>query len=80
VDLENLDLASIEVAVNRLSASNSFAEVGVDRTFENGFEIARNTVFVKENGVWKHRLVGQELVFFMPEATYEEFVEARESN
>ena len=76
-DRENLDLASVEVNVNALNPSNKLARVNVYRTFESGTVIDRNTVFVYEDGTWKHRLVGSELVFFRPDATYEEFVEAQ---
>ena len=75
-DNEGLELASMEVEVTRLSPSGTHAEVNVRRTFENGVVIDRGTVFVFEDGSWKHRLVGEELLFFMPGAPYEEFVEA----
>ena len=77
-DRENLKLASVEVSVENLNPSDILSRVDVYRTFENGTAIDRNTVFVYEDGAWKHRLVGNELVFFRPDATYEEFVEAQQ--
>lgn len=76
-DRDKLELDNINVDVAGVSPSRSFAEVNVYRTFESGFEIDRNTVFVNEDGTWKHRLVGNELIFFMPDASFEEFVEAQ---
>jgi hypothetical protein len=76
-DNEGLQLASMEVDMTGQSASGTQAEVNVPRTFENGVIIDRDTVFVLEEGSWKHRLIGRELFLFMPGATYEEFVAAR---
>lgn len=53
------------------------AEVNVRRTFASGGTQDRYTVFVRVDGVWKHRFVDEELDLFMPELSYEEFVAAQ---
>jgi hypothetical protein len=71
-----LRLDSREIELLSISDSGDYAEVNVYRTYESGHTIDRNTVFVYEVGEWKHRLVGEELVFFMPDASFEEFRES----
>jgi hypothetical protein len=39
--------------------------------------LTRNTQFVLEDGVWKHRFMEEEIARFMPDASYEEFVKAK---
>ncbi len=74
-DNEGLELASMDVAVT--VASNGYeADVTVYRTFQDGTNITRDTVFVLD-GVWKHRLTDEEIEIFMPDLSYEEFVEAQ---
>jgi len=46
-------------------------------TYEDGSTAIRNTLFVLEDGVWKHRFTKEERNLFMPEASYEEFVAAK---
>lgn len=74
---KGLELSSMNVSVTSMSPAGDVAKVNVYRTFKNGGVIDRDTVFTLEKGTWRHRLVGNELVFFMPGATYEEFVEAQ---
>ena len=66
----------MKVEVLHLSESGDYARVNVYRTFDSGYEIDRNTVFVYEGDSWRHRLVGEELVFFMPDTSIEEFRES----
>ena len=51
-------------------------EVGVTvyRTFESGTSIERYTLFVREDGIWKHRFTAEETAFFQPGVPYEDFV------
>lgn len=71
-DLE-LDSMTVDVAMD----GEETAYVTVDRTFTDGTEITRDTVFVWE-GYWRHRLTEEEKEIFMPGVPYEEFVEAQE--
>ncbi len=74
-DNEGLELSSMDVAVT--VASNGYeADVTVYRTFQDGTTITRDTVFVLD-GVWKHHLTEEEIGIFMPDLSYEEFVEAQ---
>jgi hypothetical protein len=54
------------------------AQITLRLTDEYGSASVRNTFFVLEDGSWKHRFGREEYNLFMPEASYEEFVEARE--
>jgi hypothetical protein len=56
------------------SASDPVVSVNVYRTFKNGTVIDRDTFFVFEDGVWKHRFGEEELAYFMPDASFEELV------
>jgi len=71
-DTEGLTLASMDVTVNG-SASDPVVDVGVFRTFTDGTVIYRDTFFVFEDGTWKHRFGNEEIEFFMPDASFEEF-------
>ena len=51
--------------------------VTIYRTFKDGTSIARDTLFVSEGGVWKHRFTEEEIAIFMPGVSYEEFVAAQ---
>lgn len=64
VDLEN-------------TAREPTAEVAVRLTGEDGSTSIRNTYFVLEDGSWKHRFSQEEKALFMPDAPFEEFVEAQ---
>jgi hypothetical protein len=58
-------------------SEGSVAEVEVRITGEDGSSWTRTTYFVKEDGGWKHRFSEEETDLFMPDATFEEFVEAQ---
>lgn len=72
-DTEGLELATIDVIVE---GSTSDPEVGVTvyRTFEDGTSIERYTLFVLEDGIWKHRFTAEENAIFQPGVPYEDFV------
>ena len=72
-DTEGLALATIDVVIE---ASASGPEVGVTvyRTFEDGTSIDRYTLFVQEDGAWKHRFTAEENAIFQPGVPYEDFV------
>lgn len=72
-DTEGLELATIDVVVEN---STSDPEVGVTvyRTFKDGTSIDRYTLFVQEDGSWKHRFTEEENAIFQPGVPYEEFV------
>jgi len=67
------------LAVNLNSAfQRPVAQITLRLTDEYGSASVRNTFFVLEDGSWKHRFGREEYNLFMPEASYERFVEARE--
>ena len=72
-DTEGLELATMDVVVEGFTAD---PEVGVTvyRTFESGTSIERYTLFVREDGIWKHRFTAEETAFFQPGVPYEDFV------
>ncbi len=72
-DTEGLELSSIDVSVNG-SASDPVVSVTVYRTFKDGTSITRDTLFVEEGDLWKHRFTQGEIDIFMPGVPYEEFV------
>ena len=72
-DNEGLDLATMEVQVNG-SPSDPVVSVTVNRTFEDGTSVTRNTYFVVEGSTWKHRFGEEEITSFMPNASHREFV------
>ena len=78
-DIEGLELAAMDVTVNG-SPSEQVVGVSVYRTFEDGTVIDRDTLFVFEDGVWKHRFGEEEMGVFMPEASFEEFVAAQQGS
>lgn len=69
--VEILDLASAGTG----SSAGTIAEVAVYRELDGREAPVRETVFVFEDGEWKHRFVGEELELFRPDLSYEEFVE-----
>lgn len=75
-DNEGLELSTMNVVVNS-PTSGTEVSVTVDRTFENGTSITRDTLFVMESGSWKHRFTEEEAEIFMPGTPYEEFVSAQ---
>ncbi len=64
--------------VERLVSTNEVV-VGVTLrlTYGDGTSSYRETFFVYEDGAWKHRFGQEERDLFMPELSYEEFVEAQ---
>ncbi len=72
-DTEGLDLATMDVVVEG-SASDPEVGVTVYRTFQNGTSIERYTLFVQEDGAWKHRFTAEENAIFQPGIPYEQFV------
>ena len=75
-DNEDLELESMGVeAVMDLGGQG--AEVTVERTFEDGTSLTRETYFVYEGGEWTHHFIDEEKDTFMPGVPYEEFVAAQ---
>jgi hypothetical protein len=72
-DTEGLELSTIDVTVED-SASDLEAGVTVYRTFTDGSTINRYTLFVFEDGSWKHRFTDEENAIFEPGVPYEDFV------
>ena len=72
-DTEGLELSTIDVVVEN-SASDPEVGVTVYRTFKDGTSIDRYTLFVQEDGAWKHRFTEEENAIFQPGVPYEEFV------
>ena len=72
-DTEGLELATIDVGVEG-SASDPEVGVTVYRTFQDGTSIERYTLFVQEDGIWKHRFTAEENAIFQPGVPYEDFV------
>ena len=72
-DTEGLGLATMDVIVE---GSTSGPEVGITvyRTFEGGTSIERYTLFVQEDGTWKHRFTDEENAIFQPGVPYDDFV------
>jgi hypothetical protein len=60
------------------SQEEPLAEVSVRLTGEDGSSSIRTTYFVREDGEWKHRFGQEEMDLFMPDASYEEFVQVQE--
>jgi hypothetical protein len=75
-DNEGLELATMNVVVNG-SPSDPVVGVTVYRTFKDGTSITRDTFFVSEGGIWKHRFTEEEIEIFMPGVSYEQFVAAQ---
>ena len=74
-DTEGLELATIDVVVETPTTDPAVG-VTVFRTFEDGTSIDRSTLFVQEDGAWRHRLTAEENTIFQPGVPYEEFVAA----
>jgi len=72
-DTEALELATIDVIVEG-SPSDPEVDVTVYRTFEDGTSIVRYTLFVQEDGIWKHRFTAEENAIFQPSVPYSDFV------
>jgi hypothetical protein len=76
---EGLELSAINVVVDG-PASDPEVGVTVYRTFKDGTSITRDTLFVMEDGSWKHRFTEEEIAIFMPGTPYEEFVAAQQAS
>lgn len=72
-DTEGLELSTIDVVVEG-SASDPEVGTTVYRTFKDGTSIDRYTLFVQEEGVWKHRFTEEENAIFGPGVPYEELI------
>ena len=70
-------LSTLNVRVNG-SASDPVVSVTVYRGFADGGSQARDTYFLLEDGVWKHRFGQEEIDLFLPDVGYEEFVAAQQ--
>jgi hypothetical protein len=75
-DNEGLKLDSMEIDV--AMEGDEEAQVTVYRTFTDGTSITRETVFLWNNTYWSHHFTEEEKDIFMPDASYEEFVEAQQ--
>jgi hypothetical protein len=75
-DNDRLELATMNVVVNG-SPSDPVVSVTVYRTFKDGTSITRDTFFVSESSIWKHRFTEEEIEIFMPGVPYEQFVAAQ---
>jgi hypothetical protein len=66
-------------SVQRLGTSSGIVVGATVRlTYEDGSSSTRDTYFVYEEGGWKHAFGKEERDLFMPDLSYEEFVEARQ--
>jgi hypothetical protein len=68
------------IHVEEVSAKEFVADVTVRVNFEDGTHLTRDTYFVYEGGSWKHRFGQEELDLFMPDASYEELVQAQQQS
>ena len=75
-DNEGLKLSTIDVVVNG-PTSEPVVSVTINRTFTDGTSIMRDTLFVSDGGLWKHRFSQEEIGLFMPGVPYKEFVAAQ---
>jgi hypothetical protein len=60
-------------------STSSPVEVTLTQTFRSGTTGSRTTYFVWEGGSWKHRLSQEEYDLFMADASYEDFVRAKQA-
>ena len=66
------ELSSMRVDVVDVNPDES-ADVTVYRTFKSGGYSVRDTLFLYEEDMWKHRLTSRELEPFLVDLSYEEF-------
>jgi hypothetical protein len=59
-EAEKLELSRMEVDVSRSGLGSNEVDVRVERWFKHGEYIDRNTVFVHEDGSWKHHITESE--------------------
>ncbi len=64
-------------SVGMTGTNSEFVGVTLTLTYEDGTSSTRDTYFVYENGSWKHRFGQEENDLFMPDLSYEEFVQAQ---
>jgi hypothetical protein len=64
--------------VDQVGTSTEYLGVTLTLTYEDGSSSTRTTYFVYEDREWKHRFGQEENDLFMPDAPYEEFVEAQQ--
>lgn len=65
-------------SMDQVGTSTEYLGVTLTLTYEDGSSSTRTTYFVHEDGEWKHRFGQEENDLFMPDASYEEFVEAQQ--
>ncbi len=63
-------------SVDQVGTSTEYLGVTLTLTYEYGSSSTLTTYFVYEDGEWKHRFGREENDLFMPDVSYEEFVEA----
>lgn len=82
---KNLYLASVDPLAHTSPeitsevSTSSPVEVTLDQTFESGLTKSRVTYFVWEGGAWKRRFSQEDDAIFLPDASYDEFVWAKQS-
>ena len=69
------DILSVEVVPD---SEELLTEVAVRVTGEDSSSFVRTTYWVLEDGEWLHRFGQEEIDLFMPDLSYEEFVEAQQ--
>jgi hypothetical protein len=72
-DLNTVTYQILSVGVESAS-QEPVAKVSLRLTYGMGSAEYRNTLFVFEDGVWKHRFTDEEINRFKPETSYEEFI------
>ena len=75
--VDPLAQSSTEI-VSEVSTSSP-VEVELTQTFRSGLTKSRITYFVWEDDAWKHRFSQQDDEIFLPDASYDEFVRAKQS-
>ena len=72
-------LAQSSPSIGSEVSTSSPVEVKLTQTFRSGLTKSRTTYFVREDGAWKHRFSQQDDDIFLPDASYDEFVRAKQS-
>lgn len=67
-----------EDAILRPGTTGPLVKISLSLTYEDGTSSTRTTYFVYEDGAWKHAFGQEEYDLFMPDASYEEFVQAQQ--
>jgi hypothetical protein len=76
-DAEESELSDIDIIIENFSRSALAADLTVYREFKDGDESSEQTHYIYEERSWKHRFSDEQKSFFMPEASFEDFVEAK---